>query len=169
MKRTITVTLDIDPLADETEVIIKAKEETETVRKIVSFVQQCAYESKDQERSPIPVYQSYSTSKMIEQKDIIRVYTEDRKSIVCTHKEEYQARNTLRELEEILDAKWFIRISRFEIINLKWVSGFNFSSAKDTMKVVFEDGNYSWVSRRFVRPVQKRLAVLAQRGGECRE
>ena len=74
-------------------------------------------------------------------------------------------RCTLRELEEILDARWFVRISRFEIINMNWVSGFDLS-VKGTIKVTFEDGSYTWVTRRFVPSIGQRLADLAERGDE---
>ncbi len=153
--RRINLRIDIDPSVSEPEVIIRTNEETALVKEIVSFLKQ----HTEQERSTIAVYRGNIATEA-DQADIIRIYSEGRKMIVWTTEGEYQARCTLRELEETLDADWFLRISRSEIINLNWVSGFDMSF-KGTIKVVFEDGSYSWVSRRYVGTVERRLADLA--------
>ncbi len=159
------IKLDIDPSVREPEVIIRAGEETETIREIVSYIQQRTGEDTKQDRSMITVYRDNNTARSIDQSDIIRIYTADRKLDVVTRDRKYQVRCTLRELEEILDSRWFVRISRFEIINMNWVSGFDLS-VKGTIKVTFEDGSYTWVTRRFVRSIGQRLADLAERGDE---
>ena len=163
MKKNVKIKIDIDPSVTEPEVIIRAKEEDALVKKIVASVEQCT-DGEDKELPPVQAtWNNISIS--IEQRDIIRVFSEDRRIIVWTKEGGYQAKCTLKELEEILDADWFVRISRFEIINLKKVSGFDMS-IKGTMKVSFDDGSFSWVSRRFVIPVQQRLSALAHRGGK---
>ncbi len=163
MKKNVKIKVDIDPSVTEPEVIIRAKEEDALVKKIVASVEQCT-DGEDKELPPVQAtWNNISIS--IEQRDIIRVFSEDRRIIVWTKEGGYQAKCTLKELEEILDADWFVRISRFEIINLKKVSGFDMS-IKGTMKVSFDDGSFSWVSRRFVIPVQQRLSALARRGGK---
>ncbi len=157
------IKLDIDPSVREPEVIIRAGEETETIRDIVSFIHQRTEEDTEQDRSMITVYRDNNTARSIDQSAIIRIYTADRKLAVVTRNRKYQVRCSLRELEEILDARWFVRISRFEIINMSWVSGFDLS-VKGTIKVTFEDGSYTWVTRRFVPSIGQRLADLAERG-----
>ena len=101
---------------------------------------------------------------LIDQKDIIRVYTENRKLIILTPKGEYSMRCTLRELEETLDPNCFVRISRFEILNMNKVSSFDLSMA-GTIQVFFEGGSSTWVARRYVRAVEQRLALPRQKGG----
>ena len=165
MKRGMRIKLDIDPSVREPEVIIRAGEETETVREIVSFIQRRTEENADQERSLISVYRDNNTARSIDQSDIIRIYTADRKLAVVTRDRKYHMRCMLRELEEKLDASWFVRISRFEIINMNWVSGFDLS-VKGTIRVSFEDGSYTWVTRRFVPSIGQRLTDLAERGDE---
>jgi DNA-binding LytR/AlgR family response regulator len=159
------IKLDIDPSVLEPEVIIRAGEETEPIREIVSFIRQRAEADTKQDQSLITVYRDNNTARSIDQSDIVRVYTADRKLAVVTRDRKYQMRCTLRELEEILDERWFVRISRFEIINMNWVSGFDLS-VKGTIKVTFEDGSYTWVTRRFVPSIGQRLADLAERGDE---
>jgi DNA-binding LytR/AlgR family response regulator len=161
LERKIKLKIEIDPSVREPEVIIRANEETSFIKEMIDSIRQYTIEQK---KLPIETYQG-NIKVLIDQADIIRVYTEDRKLTAWTMRGVYQIRCSLRELAEKLDADWFVRISRFEIINLNRVSRFDFS-IKDTMKVVFEDGNYSWVSRRFINPVQQRLSDLAQRGGK---
>ena len=159
----INIKIDIDPFVNESEVIIRVKEETELVREVVSFIRQ----RTEPERFLITACRD-NIMMRIDQQNIIRIYTEDRKIVVWTRDGDYQVRGTLQDLEKALNDDLFIRISRFEIINLNWVSGFDYS-IKNTIKVIYEDGSYSWVSRRFVRSVEQRLAKLAQAGGKSNE
>ncbi len=162
MKRTVNVKYDIDPSVTETEIIIRTNEETEFTRNIASLIRDYVAQNET-ERIQIEVFKGNNT-KSIDQEDILRVFIEDRKLIVETIQDRYQARCPLQALEEILDPESFLRISRSEIINLDYVSGFDMS-IKGTIKVLFEDDRCSWVSRRYVNTVQKRLADLARIGG----
>lgn len=155
MKRSIKLTIDIDPSIEEPEVIIKSNKESSLIKKIASIIQQYT----EQERPPILAYRD-DTEIMVDQLDIIRVYVEQRRLVVCTHEGRLQMKCTLRELEGMLDSDWFVRISRYEIINLNWVANFDLSF-KGTIKVVFEDGNFTWVSRRFVGSVEYKLEDLS--------
>lgn len=162
MKRTVNVKYDIDPSVAVPEIIIRTSEETELTRKIASLIRE--YVAQDEyERTPIEVFKGNNTT-TIDQETIIRFFIEDRKLIVDTLFGRYQSRSSLQALEDILDPENFLRISRSEIINLDHVSGFDMS-IKGTIKVIFEGDIYSWVSRRFVNIVQKRLADLARIGG----
>lgn len=160
MKRNFKIRIEIDPSAAEPEIIIKTKEETGFTREIVSYLEKYS----EQDHTPIEAIRDNMTCQ-IDQSDIVRLYLEGRKIIICTNSGEYQTRSALRDIESILDGEWFVRISRSEIINLNYVSSFDIS-IKGTTKVIFDDGSYSWVSRRMVRPVQQRLSALAREGGK---
>ena len=151
MKDDINIKIDIDPSIDITEVTVRAKEETELVRNIVSSVRQCV----DIKRQKIAVQQGNST-RMIDQSDILRIYTEDRGLTVCTVEEIFWIRSSLKELEKILDSDWFVRISRFEVVNMNMVSGFDLSTV-GTIKIIFKNGSSTWVARRYVRIIEERL------------
>lgn len=163
MKTDMKLTVEIDPSVTEPEVIIREREETALVSRIVSLIQQYT----QQEQPSITVYQS-TTRSSIEQLEIIRVYTQERKLVIWTKDGAYYAKSTLRELEETLDEEWFVRISRYEIINLNWVTGFDLT-VRGTIKVLLEDGSSAWVSRRYVRTVEQRLESTLEKGGTANE
>ena len=83
--------------------------------------------------------------------------TEPRKLMVQTAAgETYEARSTLKDLEMALDEERFVKISRFEVINMERVAGFDVS-VSGTIRVTFEDGMTSWVARRYVRAIEQKL------------
>ena len=143
MKNDVTVRVEEDASIDGIEVIIKAEERSALVEDIVLAVERCA-----SDRNPrITVYQGNSR-KSLSQQDIIRIYTENRKLIVRT--------NTLRDLEEVLDRESFVRISRFEIVNMTRVEAFDFSLS-GTIKITFEDESSTYVARRYVHEIEQKL------------
>ena len=152
MNNKVKVRVEIDPSCNEPEVVIRTDRETEYIRKLASDIDKIAEKDVPQ----IRVYDGRS-SLLISQDEIIRVYTEPRKLMVQTAVgETYEARSTLKELEMVLDEECFVRISRFEVINMDRVAGFDVS-VSGTIRVTFEDGTISWVARRYVRAIEQKL------------
>lgn len=157
-----SIHLEIDPSCQEPAVIIRAGQQTNLTDKIISAVERCL----GNEYPPIAVYQK-DTLVFVAQSDIIRVYTESRKLIICTKNGRYESRQPLKELEEKLDPEHFVRISRFEIMNLPKVTGFDFSNT-GTIRVLFQDGSETWVARRYIQSIQHMLKHHDGRKGENR-
>lgn len=96
---------------------------------------------------------------ILEQSEIIRVYSVKGKVIAETKEEEFILRNRLYEMEEKLDSAQFVRISNSEIINLGNVKSFDMSLT-GTICVRFKDVSSSaYVSRRYVSKIKKILGV----------
>ncbi len=69
---------------------------------------------------------------------------------------EYKSRIRLYELYERLNKNKFIKISRYEIINLDYVKKLDLSF-KGTIAVEFKNGSISYVSRRYLKEFKKAL------------
>ena len=151
MSGKVNIRLEIDTSYQKPEVIIRADQQTELTEKIISAVERCLMNKYP----PVQANQR-DTLVFVAQKDIIRIFTENRKLIICTNAGRYESRQPLKDLEEKLDKEHFIRISRFEIVNLRRVSGFDFSNT-GTIRVLFRDGSETWVARRYIQSIQHTL------------
>ena len=62
----------------------------------------------------------------------------------------------LRDAEGVLDPNTFLRISRYEIVNLNKVRRFEFTRT-GVLRVEMEGGYETWASRRFIPAIRRRL------------
>ena len=154
MKNAIDIDIRIDPACAEPRVIICTEQMTPEIDGIVH-----AIESATDSAYPMVTAYDGDTWVLLSQREIIRVYKENRKLIVWTERGGFVVRGTLSEMEAKLNHNRFLRISRSEIINLYKVSNFDFS-LMGTIQVVFDDGSVSWVARRYVRAIQKKLSLI---------
>ena len=151
------IRVEVDPMYKGMEIVIKTDNRDALVEKLINAIEHCV----DNEHPQITAY-SGNTVVFLDRWDIIRVFTENRKLTICTQNGNYESRMSLRELEEILREDIFVRISRFELINLRKVSSFDMNIA-GTIRVVFEDGSETWVARRNIRAIQQKLAEYTSR------
>lgn len=89
--------------------------------------------------------------------EIVRIYAEDRSVFLETVKDKYVIKDTLKVLEEELNIH-FIRISNSEIINVKKIKNLDLSFS-GTIRINFQNGNFTYVSRRYVKKIKERLEV----------
>ena len=161
MKREAAVRIELDPACHVPEVVIRTEERTAFIDDIISAIERCASDA-------CPKITAYRGDVLcrLSQREVFRVYTQARRLIVSTRSGDYEARCPLRELEEKLDAETFVRISRFEIVNIDRIASFDLS-VSGTIKVIFEDGSSTWVARRYVRAIEQKLR--SAEGGTGRE
>lgn len=93
---------------------------------------------------------------IIDYEDIIRFYTNDKKIIIETMADTFVSRLRLYEIENRVDKNSFIKISRYEIINIDYVKRLDLSF-KGTIAVEFKNNKVSYVSRRFLKEFKKVL------------
>lgn len=131
-------------------IIIKTSSMNEEVQKIVSML------SKDE----IKVISGMKDDKVeiLDENNISRVYAQNGMVYASTQNGVYVLKLRLYEIEEILNNKKFVRISKSEIINLGEVKNFDFSFV-GTISVQMKNNDVCYVSRRFVSKIKKILGI----------
>ena len=131
-------------------IIIKTSSMNEEVQKIVSML------SKDE----IKVISGMKDDKVeiLDENNISRVYAQNGMVYASTQNGVYVLKLRLYEIEEILNNKKFVRISKSEIINLGEVKNFDFSFV-GTISVQMKNNDVCYVSRRFVSKIKKILCI----------
>lgn len=144
------IEIKIDENLNETKVIIITKQVDESVNELVRRI--C------EERPQLLAGFDGDTVRLLEQNDIIRVYASDGKIYAVTSQGEYVLRLRLYELEERMDKGKFVRISNYEIVNLRKINGFDLSFS-GTIRVSLSDGTSTYVSRRYVSKIKRVLGL----------
>lgn len=152
MSELLDIKLIIDQAWPKLTVYIKNNERNEDVEALITAIQAFS----DRKIPLIPAYFRESLV-MLPQRQIIRLYVHNRKVMVQTSERLYEVRKPLREVEELLDANRFVRISQSETVNLRRVRRFDFSTV-GTIGVELENGETTWVSRRRVKDVKEALS-----------
>lgn len=134
----------------EPKLVIYTKEMTEDIKKIIENIAKNADDC----------IQGYKDKKMyiLDQKKIKTVYSENGKVYAEKENVTYELKNRIYELEELLDKKIFVRISNSEIVNFRNVENLDFSFT-GTIKLNFNDGTSTFVSRRYIPKIKKFLKI----------
>lgn len=144
------VEIKLDDSCTEPKIVIYTASMSEDVQAIVRMLTD----------SPLQILLGKQGEKIqpLVQEDLIRVYAAGGKVFAVTDSGEYTLRQRLYELESRLPPSQFVRISNSEIINLKKVDHFDLNFA-GTICVKLSDGSTTYVSRRYVSKLKKRLEL----------
>lgn len=144
------IELKTDASYSEPKIIILTASVTEEVNRIMK---------KLTEDIPVIITGSRDNKiEILEQDEIIRIYSANAKVFAVTDKGEYILRMRLYEAEEKLNSDRFVRISNSEIINIKKVKNFD-CSFTGTICVRLVNGASTYVSRRYVSKIKKILGL----------
>lgn len=94
---------------------------------------------------------------LIDESEIISVCSADRQVRVITENDIYTSNLTLRGIEELLEKKRFIKISRYELINSERIVKFDFTIG-GTLRLELDGGIETWASRRYIPLIRKHLS-----------
>ena len=134
-----------DDTIKETEVIIKAKSQTEEVNKILELL--------GGEKLSC---QLLSDEQFIDMNDIIILSKSGRFISVKTINGEYILSDPLYQVEQKLNPTWFVKISQSEIVNLKYVKKWSFEGG-GIIKIELINGIKSYTSRRYTKAIREIL------------
>lgn len=87
---------------------------------------------------------------------IISISSDRRKLKVVADNGIFELRSSLQDVEKQLRSSSFIKISRYEIINLHKVAKFDFSIS-GSLRIEMNNGMQTWASRRNIGEIKKRL------------
>ncbi len=137
-----------DDTAERTEVIIRAKTQDEEVERII--------EALGTDVQSFIVCETLSSSRLIDKNDIVIISKDGRYLSVKTTNGEYVVNEPLYKMEEKLNHIWFIRISQSEIVNLRYVKGWDFSKS-GIITIEMVNGIKSYTSRRYAKQIREVL------------
>lgn len=92
----------------------------------------------------------------LQEERIIYLVTENKRLRIESEDGTYWLKATMQLVEKSLNPSAFLRISRYEIINLRKVRRFDFSNS-GMLSVEMDDGSRLWASRRFIPVIRERL------------
>lgn len=137
-----------DEAIDGIEVVIRAKGKNDEVEALLSKL------SSEQNRviSASTLSQEYD----IITEDIILVMRDGRYLTARTLSGDYVIKDTLANVEELLDPAWFVKISQSEIINLMYVKRWDFVGG-GVIQIEMKNDIICYTSRRYAVRIRKIL------------
>ena len=94
--------------------------------------------------------------KTLAESEIILASVDGKSVRIITADGSWFSRQTLQSLDDMLDSRTFLRISRYEIVNLRKVSRYDFTIS-GTLRIELEGGMETWASRRCIPEIRRRL------------
>ncbi len=138
-----------DPSQQDINIVITADKKDEEVMELIKKI-------SDPFESTITVYDDKGSAIIIPLEKIYSISSNNRKLKVVTEDGVFEMRSSLQDIEQDLKSPSFIKISRYEIINLLKVKEFDFS-VSGTLRIEMNNGLETWASRRSISEIKKRL------------
>lgn len=139
-----------DKTLDHIDVVIRASEKDADIDDLIAQLSQ-------NEPKKLTVLDRSECPCVISEDDVISVTSDGKQVCVMTTKGFYTARQTLQNVENLLNSRLFLRISRFEIVNLAKIVKYDFTIG-GTLRIEFEGGMETWASRRYIPLIREKLA-----------
>ncbi|MBQ1453489.1 MAG: LytTR family transcriptional regulator DNA-binding domain-containing protein [Ruminococcus sp.] len=145
----INVRFEQDKTVDSIEIVIRANERDAQITDLMERLAQ-------RESFRLIALDKNECPGVIDEKDIVFLSADGKDVRIVTINGIYRARQSLRSFEETL-SRTFLRVSRFEIINLKMVRKYDFTIG-GTLRIEFKNGMETWASRRYIPLIKERLS-----------
>ena len=145
----INVLFKEDPSQQDIDIVITAASKDEQVEELLQKI-------ADPFDSTFTVYDDKGSAIIIPLDKVYSISSNNRKLKVVTEDGIFEMRSSLQDIEQDLRSPSFIKISRYEIINLMKVKEFDFS-VSGTLRLEMNNGMQTWASRRNISEIKKRL------------
>lgn len=145
----INVRFERDKTKDDIDVVIRAAEKDD---QILSLIEKLS----TGESVKLTLLDRDNCSCVIDEDEIVFVSADGKNVRVTATSGIYRAKQSLQSIEELLSCK-FLRVSRFELINLSMVRKYDFTIG-GTLRIEFNNGMETWASRRYIPLIRQRLS-----------
>ncbi len=145
----LKVRFEQDKSLDSVDVVVRASERDSQVDELIENL-------KRNETVTLMLLDRENCACPIDEKDIVLVSANGKQVNVTAKSGVYTAKQSLQSIEELL-GRDFLRVSRFEIVNLKMVLRFDFTIG-GTLRIEFKNGMETWASRRYIPQIRERLS-----------
>ena len=143
------IRLEIDPGLDHVSVVIRAPEENEEVTALLRQLGGAP-------PGVVTVFDGEGAVHTVAVEEIILASVSGKLVNIVTGDGRWFTRRTLQSLESELNEERFLRISRYELVNLDKVLRYDFTVA-GTLRLELAGGVETWASRRCIPSIRKRL------------
>ena len=146
--RPIKIIFEEDPSSDQIEVTVRAPERDGEVEALLGRI-------PDQPSDTILAADRDGAMQKIDLRDVVSVSASGKQSQIVTENDIFFVRQALQSVEDALDGR-FVRISRYEIVNIDKVIKFDFTLT-GTLRLELSNGMETWASRRCIPLIRRRL------------
>ena len=147
--RDIKMRFRLDKSIDHIDILITADAKDEDIETLVRRI-------KPNTSRQFTVLDEYDRSCVLNEDEIVSITSDVKNVRIKTKEKEYRARQSMQNMEKLL-SDMFLRVSRFEIVNLARVSKYDFTIV-GTLRIEFDNGTETWASRRYIPLIKERLS-----------
>ncbi|MCR4804434.1 MAG: LytTR family transcriptional regulator DNA-binding domain-containing protein [Clostridia bacterium] len=148
-KRKVQIRFEQVDSIDGIDVLVRARDRGEEVEHLLARI-------AGQKPEALTVTDEHGALLRLDPDGIVSVSIDGRQVRIAAEGGSYRVRQSLQSLEESLDPDKFVRISRYELVNLDKVSRYDFTLS-GTLRLELADGQQTWASRRCIPAIRRRL------------
>ena len=148
-RREVDVRLEIDASLGGIEVTVRAPEEDEQVTALLEHIERGLPKT-------MLAYDVNGNLHRLDADDVVLLSVSGKQTRIDTETGRYTVRQPLQTLETMPELRHFVRISRYEIVNLQKVRKFDFTMS-GTLRLELAGGAVTWASRRNIPSIRRKL------------
>ncbi len=145
----VNIRFEENPASDRIDVLIRASEKTPEIAELMERI-------SDHFEGRLTVFDESGAVQSIAVSDIVSAAVNGKQVHIRTENGAYSVKQSLQTLESALDGLLFVRISRYEIVNMRKVVRYDFRLS-GSLYIELADGTSTWASRRNIPLIRKKL------------
>lgn len=145
----IRVRFEQDASLDRIDVLVRAAERDREVEAVMA-------RTAGREPVLLTVTNAEGVQRVIPAADVLLISVNGKRVDVVAEDGRYLARTSLQSMESNLGCEQFLRISRYELVNLAKVVKYDFT-LDGTLRLELSGGVETWASRRCIPAIRRRL------------